>query len=110
MIEKTHVQHACDVIDVISDSYDYIFCPDIRFSNEFYYLKAKYGDKIIFINVKRKGINEDDNLTEEQHSHPSEKGLDGFTNYNFIIESESGLDNLEREIKDRIINKLVINE
>lgn len=94
-----HVQHACDVIDIIQDNYNYIFCPDIRFENEYYYLKAKYGDKLIIINVQRTDENKNDNLTTEQHEHPSETGMNNFKHYDYIIKSKSGLDELEEEIK-----------
>jgi hypothetical protein len=93
-----HVKRACETIEIIQDCYDYIFCPDVRFDNEAYYLRTIFGNKVIFIKVERIGQNEDDNLTENQRKHKSENGLILFEDYDYIIKSETGLDKLENEI------------
>ena len=94
-----HVQHTCDIIDVIQNEYDYIFVPDVRFENEYYGLKARFGDKVIMVKVERMDENKQDNLTSEQKNHPSETGMSKFKNYDYVIKSKSGLDSLEGEIK-----------
>jgi dephospho-CoA kinase len=94
-----HVQRACETIEIIQDKYDFIFCPDVRFDNEAYYLQSNFLDKVIFIKVERIGENQDDNLTAEQHNHKSENALVTFKDYDYIIKSETGLDKLKNEIK-----------
>jgi hypothetical protein len=95
-----HIQQSCDVIEIIQDYYDYIILPDLRFDNEAFYLRTTFLDKVIFLKVERIDDNKDDNLTSEQHNHKSENGLVLFKDYDYIIKSKSGLDNLENVIKD----------
>ena len=94
------VEKSCDIIDILSDVYDYFVICDSRFFNEVYLPKARFPKKVITIRVER--LNFDNGLTDEQKKHSSETELDNF-DFDYIIQSESGLDNLEKEV-DRIIN------
>jgi len=93
------VEKSCDVIDILSDSYDYFIIPDTRFINECHLPKARFPKKVITIRVER--LDFDNGLTEEQKKHYSETELDNF-DFDYIIHSKSGLDNLEVEV-NRII-------
>lgn len=90
-IEKT-----CDVIDILKNDYDYFFVPDTRFPNEVYYPKARFPTDVLSLRVIRKNF--DNGLTQEQKLHPSETALDEF-DFDYVIESESGLDKLEIEVQ-----------
>lgn len=104
-----HVERACETIEIIQDYYDYIFCPDLRFDNEIYGLKARFLDKVKIIKVERIDENKDDNLTESQHQHRSENGINLFNEYDYIIRSQSGLNNLESEIK-KVLGNFIENQ
>lgn len=79
---------------------DYVVVADFRFSDEYtQWIKENYDTTTIRINR----LNFDNGLTPEQKSHPSETALDNF-NFDYIIESESGLDNLQVEVNKFINN------
>ena len=81
-------------INILDDLFDYFIIADCRFSNEVNCFK-ELGEPYISIQVKR--LKFENSLTEEQRSHPSETELDNFE-FDYIIESESGLNNLEIEV------------
>jgi hypothetical protein len=89
------VEKTCDVIEILADMFDYFIIPDTRFINEIYYPMAKFPNCVKSIRVNR--INFDNGLTEEQKNHLSETNLDNFE-FDYYIESESGLDNLEKTL------------
>jgi len=81
--------------------YDYILVADFRFTDESTrWIEEGYFPTTIRVNR----LNFDNGLTEEQKKHPSETALDNF-NFDYVINSESGLDNLEIEI-NKIIDRL----
>jgi len=96
-IEKT-----CDVIEILLDEYDYFLVADCRFVNECHLPAARFPNKTITLKVER--LNHQNRLTEEQRRHPSETSLDNY-HFDYIIQSESGLDNLSVEV-DKFINFL----
>jgi hypothetical protein len=81
--------------------YDYILVADFRFSDEATrWIREGYFPTTIRVNR----LNFDNGLTEEQKNHPSETALDNF-NFDYVINSESGLNNLKIEV-NKIIDKL----
>jgi len=96
------VEKTCDVIDILENEFDYFLVPDTRFLNEIYLPKARFPNCVSSIRINR--LNFDNGLTKSQKNHPSETGLDNF-NFDYYINSESGLDNLEIEI-EKILNIL----
>jgi dephospho-CoA kinase len=86
-------------IDVFSEDFDYFITDDTRFIEEINCLKS-YCLPSIAIRVKR--LNFENHLTEKQRQHPSETSLDNYP-FEYIIESESGLNNLSKEV-DKFIN------
>jgi hypothetical protein len=95
-------EKTCDVIDILSDYYDYFCVPDTRFRNEIFYPQARFPDCVTTLRVNR--LNFDSGLTLEQKNHKSEIDLIDFP-HDFYINSESGLDKLEIEV-NKIISKL----
>jgi hypothetical protein len=80
--------------------YDYIVIADFRFPDEYHQWK-KDGYDATTIRIIR--LNFDNGLTLEQQSHLSEISLDDF-NFDYVVESESGLEYLEVEIEKVIKN------
>lgn len=91
-IEKT-----CEIIEIFKEDYSYFMIPDCRFLNELFYPKAMFPYSVVTVRVHR--LNFDNGLTAEQKNHLSEIELANFK-HDFHIYSESGLDNLEVEIKE----------
>ena len=93
------VDTVINFIKVFSDDYDYFLVGDCRFPDEINCFKYNNIDalsiKVIRLNFKNK-------LTEKQRKHPSETALDNFK-FDYIIESESGLDNLGKEVDKFLI-------
>jgi hypothetical protein len=87
-------------LEAFGKDFDYILIPDTRFPNEINKLKDS-GFITLALNVVR--LNFENDLTPEQRLHPSEIALDEF-NFDYIIESESGLDNLSIEV-DKLYKK-----
>ncbi len=89
-------ERTCDVIEILWDRFDYFFIADCRFPNEISYPKNRFPNAIV-IPVLVIRSNFDNGLSREQQSHESETALDNHL-FNYIIESESGLDNLEIQV------------
>jgi hypothetical protein len=99
------VEKTCEVIEIFKDDFDYFAVPDVRFANEIYYPQARFPKFITTIRIER--LHFDNGLTKEQKNHLSEIDLDYF-HHDYYIESESGLDNLEKEV-DYFIEEYTIS-
>ena len=88
------VETVMRLMDVFWDEYDYFLIPDCRFPNE---LKCFEEADIPATSIKVIRNNFENRLTPEQRLHPSEIALDGYS-FDYTISSESGLDNLEKEV------------
>jgi len=94
------VEVICNLIRVLKDDYDIFIIPDVRFLNEIHVPSRLFWNyKIISLKVER--LNYTNSLTEEQNSHVSETELNNYK-YDYVIQSESGLDNLEVEVNNFI--------
>jgi len=89
------VESVCDAIEITSNKYDFFCVPDCRFPNEVYYPKARFPGLATSINIIRNNF--DNGLSKKQKNHLSETSLDNF-NFDYVIESENGLDKLEVEV------------
>ncbi len=67
------VKFIADVLTLFDNTWDYVIISDTRFPNELKYLEEK-GFDVIHVRVQRYGF--DNQLTEEQKTHPSETALD----------------------------------
>lgn len=98
IIRKRHPTFWAEIIkmliSVIQEDYDYIFVPDCRFQDEIATMRNNFDT--IAVNVIR--LNFENDLTPEQRMHPSETALDGYV-FDYVIESESGIDNLLIEVQ-----------
>lgn len=84
------------LINVLSDEYDYFLIPDTRFPNEVDYFTS---DDYHSTSVRVTRLNFESELTPEQQQHPSEIALDNYE-FDYELQSESGVDNLKREVYD----------
>lgn len=87
------------ILVMFENEWDYILIPDARFINE---LERFAGFDTVNLRINR--INFVSPLTLEQQYHISETELDNY-NFDYIINSNSGLDKLELEV-DRFIDWL----
>ena len=100
------VEKVCDAIEIVLDKYDFFCVPDVRFENEVYLPKARFPGFITTIKIIRNNF--DNGLSQKQKNHLSETSLDNF-NFDYVIESESGLDKLEIEI-DKFLQNMNMKE
>ena len=75
------------------NEWNYVIIDDCRFVNEL----NRYDETWDTTTVRVNRLNFESNLTPEQKNHPSETALDNY-NFDYVINSESGLDNLEKEV------------
>jgi len=88
------VKFVHDILCVFNSEWDYVLIPDCRFPNEITYFKNNFFETVT-MRINR--LNFVSPLTPEQQQHSSETALDNYT-FDHIINSESGLDNLKKEI------------
>jgi len=93
------VERVCDIIQILEGDYDYFLIPDLRYINELHYPIAIFPNKVTSIRVKR--LNFENDLTPEQRNHISETELENYS-HDYYIQSPSGLDHLEKEVKSFI--------
>lgn len=76
-------------INESNDNIEFLIIPDWRFKNEFEFITRQFGRRnVVTIRIKREVpiIND-----------ISERDLDDFTQYDFVVENNSSLDNLEQQ-------------
>ena len=89
--------------ETFEDFFDIFIVDDCRYRNEVEKWKEK---EVPIITIRVERLNFKNHLTPKQQLHPSETSLDNF-NFDYIIKSESGLDNLEREV-NKFIEKIMV--
>lgn len=93
-------RNAMQFIRVFAEDYDYFLIPDCRFPNEVAILKEKFANVIPVLIIRE---NYQNSLTEDQRNHSSETAMDDF-NFDYIIRSETGANNLSPKIIELIQN------
>lgn len=88
-------------INVFQDDFDFFIADDTRFSEEVNCLKTYY---LPSKTVRVERLNFENHLTPEQRLHESETALDNIK-FDYVITSESGIDNLSVEVK-KFINSI----
>jgi len=78
-------------IEILGNFFDVFIIPDARLINEFDSIKKKYQD-VVTIKLERK--NYDNMLTEEEANHITEKEIDNYNDFDYVIENE-GLKSLK---------------
>ena len=90
---KFLIHRVLEDIEVFSYFYDVIIITDARLIDEIEIPKQKYNN-ITTIRVKSKNEND---LTEEERKHITEIGLDTYTNFDYVIENDSDLEQLKNK-------------
>ncbi len=87
-------------IEILSNFFDVFIITDARLIHEFLSIKAKYDD-VVSIKLVRK--NYDNKLTEEEKNHITEKEIEMYNDFDYIIYNK-GLDSLREEAIEIIHN------
>ena len=87
-------------IEILNNFFDVFIITDARLINEFLSIKAKYDD-VISIKVVRK--NYDNELTEEEKNHITEKEISMYNDFDYIVYN-TGLENLKEEVLEIVHN------
>jgi len=87
------VDFIIDILSLFKNEWDYVLIPDCRFVNEL----KRYGEEWDITTVRVNRLNFESSLTTEQKNHPSETELDNY-DFDYVINTESGLDKLEKEV------------
>ena len=97
---KTHIDDSMLVrrmvedIKVYSYFYDVITISDARFPNEIDTIKDNFSN-VISIRVLRDGKND---LTKKKKKHATEIAMNDYSNYDYVINNNDTLENLEKEV------------
>lgn len=87
-------------IEILQDFFDTFIITDVRFPEEIEYFKERYND-ICSIKINRKNYN--NSLTEEEKNHITEKAIDDYNDFKYIIENDDG------SLKEKV-NYIIENE
>ena len=88
-------------IEILSDFFDTFIITDARLIYEFESIRNKYDD-VITIKIVRD--NYDNGLSEEEANHITEKGLDNYEDFDYIVHNNS-LDDLENSALEIVRNE-----
>jgi hypothetical protein len=88
------VDFVIEIVSMFPNEWDYVIIDDCRFPNEFERWEEKNWD-VVKLRVER--LNFKSPLTPKQQKHISETILDNY-NFDYIIQSKSGLNNLKKEV------------
>lgn len=89
------IQMVEKIINICSRDYDIAIIADCRFPNEFERWEER-NIEIKKILVER--VNHNNKLTPEQREHPSETSLDHYDNWDFLVNNDATLEDLERRV------------
>ncbi len=97
------IERCCQDANILSEYIPTIFVSDCRFRQELAFFKAYFPDNLLTIRLEREGYESE--LDEKQRNHITEIDLDGVTDWDYIISSPSGVDELYKRVNDNdIIN------
>lgn len=102
--ELFFVNRICEDIEVYSYFFDVITVSDVRQILEIEIPKSKF-DKVVSIHIKRDNFN--NNLTTTEKQHQTEIELDNYKGFDYIVNNQGTINDLELEIK-KIITKGLI--
>ena len=88
-------------IEILSNFFFFFLITDARLIHEFESIKEKYQD-VVLIKLERKHYN--DKLTEEERNHITEKEIDAYNNFDYIIENKN-LDDLNIKALEVVRNE-----
>lgn len=90
------IKRLCNDIRVYSYYFDVITISDARFPDEVVTPK-KLFDNVITIKVVRDNF--ETSLSDEEQKHSTETALDGFNDYDYVIENNGSIDELNEKVK-----------
>ena len=93
---KFLINRVVEDIEVFSYFYDVIVITDARLIDEIEIPKQKFSN-VITIRIER---NNNNILTETEKKHITETGLDNYSNFDYIIENDSTIENLKNQTID----------
>lgn len=97
--ENFFVNRICDDIAVYKYYFDVVVISDARFPNELDIPKERFAN-VKTIKVERPNfVNE---LSTKQKQHITEKALDDYNNYDYIIKNDGDMEDLEMKVKQMI--------
>ena len=73
-------------IEILNNFFDVFIITDARLIHEFESLKKKYSD---VVTIKLERVDYDDMLTEEEANHITEKEIDTYDNFDYIVQNRS---------------------
>ena len=90
-----HINRLIEDIEVLSYFYDTFIVSDVRFPVEIEKMKEKY-DNVFTVKI----IRNSEELNEKQKSNITETALDEYTDYDYFIDNNGTLEELEEKAKD----------
>ena len=90
------IKSLCNDIRVYSYYFDVITISDARFPDEVVTPKKLFDD-VITIKVVRDNF--ETSLSDEEQKHSTETALDGFNDYDYVIENNGSIDELNEKVK-----------
>ena len=96
------IKRLCEDMRVYSYYFDVITISDARFPDEILTPKKLFDD-VITIKVVRDNF--DTGLSEKEQAHSTEVALDNFNDYDFVIENNGSIEELEEKVKE-IVEKV----
>lgn len=90
------IKRLCNDIRVYSYYFDVITISDARFPDEVVTPKKLFDD-VITIKVVRDNF--ETSLSDEEQKHSTETALDGFNDYDYVIENNGSIDELNEKVK-----------
>ena len=94
--EDFFIKRLCDDIKVYSYYFDVITISDARFPKEIDAPKEMF-DNVYSIKVVRNGFSSP--LSDKEQAHSTETALDNYDNYDFVIENDGTIEDLEKKVE-----------
>lgn len=104
--EEFFVDRTIEDIDILKHFFNIIIIDDVRFPIEIEKIKSNFKN-VVTIKITRKEFESD--LSQKQLQHSSETALDNYDNYDYNIENNGSLDELQNKITE-ILEKVNTNE
>ena len=92
-----HINRLVQDLEVLSYFYDTFIVSDVRFPVEIEKVKEKY-DEVITIKISR----DSEELNQSQKNNITETALDNYTDYDYVIDNNGTLEELEQKAVDII--------
>lgn len=96
--DKFFINRIIEDIKVYSKFFDVIIVGDARFIEEIEDIKNNFSN-VVSINIRRENK---DLLTKKEQLHITETALDNYENYDYIIENNGTIEELERKLEEMI--------